>query len=68
MRYAEGKHILGRHKASEGMESDDDKLEQRVVTLDVETRVRLGEPEFLGAAQGGVVALAVVEHARKNIV
>ena len=67
-RDAVGENPLRGDVDSQCVDRDDDQLEERVVALDVERGVALGEAELLGLRQRVGVGVAVVEDAREDVV
>ena len=65
-RDAVGEYPLRLDIAAEGVHGDDDELEERIVTVDVERRIALGEAQILCHAQGLVIGHLLVEDLRKD--
>ena len=65
---AVGEDSFRSHVGSEGVDRDDDQLEERVVSFDVERGVALGESQSLSLRQRVGIRFGVVEHAREDVV
>ena len=62
---AKGEDVLRRHVDAEGVDGDDDKLVERVPTIDVEGGVALREAQVLSQLQGIGVRHPLVENLRE---
>ena len=67
-RDAVGEDPPGVDVGAQGVHGDDYQLEERVVSLDVERGVALGESQGLGLRQGVGIGVLVVEDAREDVV
>ena len=65
---AVGEDSFRSHVGSEGVDRDDDQLEERVVSFDVERGVALGKSQSLSLRQRVGIRFGVVEHAREDVV
>ena len=67
-RDAVGEDALRGDVGAQRVHGDDDQLEERVVSLDVERGVALGESQGLGLRQGVGIGVLVVEDPREDVV
>ena len=67
-RDAVGEDPLGVDVGAQGVHGDNHQLEERVVSLDVERGVALGESQGLGLRQGVGIGVLVVEDPREDVV
>ena len=63
---AVGKYLIGRNIATEGVYGDDNQLEQRVPTANVECRVALGKAQLLRTTKCYIVGVVLVKNLRQD--